>query len=336
MKRFISSYPVHHFQRNGPLFDTDLSELWNVPRPPQELYVEGAIEALSLLSRLPSRGLAIVGSRQCQPRSLREVRHALAELHGFDLVIVSGLALGIDAQAHRSALDEGFPTIAILGCGIQGLYPDQNERLRREILDAGGLVVSEFPPDAEPRPGHFIQRNRLIAGWARATWVVEAGIRSGAINTASWAKLLDRHCFVTPCYPGDPTLTGNQRLLETDRVIEGRIRPFWSAKNLCEVWLELSSFFASGGFREVHNKQLPPQQTALSSPPKPSTPDEEVKVFQEIERRTASEGGTLLTDLIEWSQAQGLTPEIFFESLQTALESGQLTLQRGTLSRSTL
>jgi DNA protecting protein DprA len=343
MKRFLSSYPVHHFSKSNvissnPSADASpessspdwLSSLWKVARPPQELFIQGKQEALDLLSRLPARGLAIVGSRECQPRSLQEITRALRALRGFDLVIVSGLARGIDAHAHSQALDLGFPTVAILGCGIDGSYPEENDDLRHRILESGGLVVSEFARDASAKPDHFIRRNRLIAGWSSATWIVEAGARSGAINTATWAKQQDRPCFVTPCYPDDPTLEGNQRLLENRKVNEGLVRPFWSARSLGEVWLDLESFFAISKKGKIGPAQgmlpLPPVRTARSSPAGPLGPLAQ-EIRHEVLKHSFLSGGITIEQLLNWSKDRGENPETFYQELRTAIESGELLLR---------
>lgn len=329
MKRFHSSYPVHHFvqlntEANAPEW---LSPLWKVARPPNELFIQGKLEALDLLSRLPARGLAIVGSRECQPRSLHEITRALRTLRGFDLVIVSGLARGIDAHAHSQALELGFPTVAILGCGIDGSYPEENDDLRHRILESGGLVVSEFARDALAKPDHFIRRNRLIAGWSSATWIVEAGARSGAINTATWAKQQDRPCFVTPCYPEDPTLEGNQRLLESRKVSEGIVRPFWSARSLGEVWLDLESFFAMSkkGSRQA-SLPLPPVRSSRNSRQENlGTLGQALR--HEVLKHSFLSGGTTLDQLLEWSKNRGEKPETFYQELRAAVESGELLLR---------
>ncbi|MFL5814341.1 MAG: DNA-processing protein DprA [Bdellovibrionia bacterium] len=331
MKRFCSSYPVHHFVRSNAEADSPLWPLWKVARPPNELFIQGKAEALDLLSRLPARGLAIVGSRECQPRSLHEITRALRVLRGFDLVIVSGLARGIDAHAHAQALDLGFPTVAILGCGMDWSYPEENDELRHRILDSGGLVVSEFACDAAAKPDHFIRRNRLIAGWSSATWIVEAGARSGAINTATWAKQQDRPCFVTPCYPDDPTLEGNQRLLESRKVSEGQVRPFWSARSLGEVWLDLESFFAMSkkGPRQA-SLPLPPVRTQPNSRPE-SMAGLAKEIRHEVLKHSFLNGGMTIEQLLQWGKNRGEKPEIFYQELRTAIESGDLLLRGSSL-----
>jgi predicted Rossmann fold nucleotide-binding protein DprA/Smf involved in DNA uptake len=109
--------------------------------------------------------------------------------------------------------------------------------LRARIIEAGGLILSDFSPDAGPLPSYFISRNRLIAGFSSATWIVQSGYRSGALNTAGWAVKQDRALFVTPSFPGDPSFLGNESLL----VKQASAIPFWSAESLAAHWISLFS-----------------------------------------------------------------------------------------------
>ncbi len=119
------------------------------------------------------------------------------ELAGAGLVVVSGMARGIDGEAHRGALEAGGTTVAVLGCGIERDYPAAHAELARRIA-ATGLIVSEYPPGIEPAPWRFPARNRIIAGLARATVVVEARERSGALITADFALEEGREVFAVP------------------------------------------------------------------------------------------------------------------------------------------
>ena len=276
-----------------------------MPRPPQEIYVQGRPDALSLLTKLPERGLAIVGTRSCQQRSLQLVRSVLNSLAGFDLVILSGLALGVDTEAHECALASNFPTIAFQACGVDLCYPRRNRGLKHRILDQGGLVVSELEPGTPPLPGYFIERNRLIAGWAKATWVVEAGERSGALNTACWATRQDRPCFATTAYPGDPAFAGNLKIL-ADRFG----RSFQSAASLGEVWLELESFLSVKRARAKRQPKVPMDDTS--------------RLCAEAMRLMNQEGIASLSALVAWSTREGWTPPRLFEHLERAVRTGRL------------
>jgi DNA protecting protein DprA len=209
-----------------------------VKSPPNRIWIEGRPSSHSLVERLPQDGLAIVGTRSPDRRALFLLIESVKRLRGTPLIILSGLARGIDSAAHEAALAAGLPTIAILGCGIRQTYPPENTRLRARILEAGGLVISDFPPDDGPLPPYFISRNRLIAGFSAATWVVQSGYRSGALNTAKWARVMNRRVFATPSFPGDPSFLGNENLfVNHSEATTG----FWSAESLSCQWISLFS-----------------------------------------------------------------------------------------------
>ncbi len=206
------------------------------PSPPKEIWIEGREESLTLLDRLPDDGLAIVGTRAPERRALFHLVETVRRLRGSRLIVLSGLARGIDSAAHEAALAAGLPTIAFLGCGIRRTYPPENVRLRQRIVDAGGLILSEFPPDAEARPPFFIQRNRLIAAYAAATWIVQSGYRSGALNTARRALDMEKKVFATPSFPGDPAFMGNETLFVRNADI---VKALWGAEDLTYAWADL-------------------------------------------------------------------------------------------------
>ena len=160
---------------------------------PRGLFLRGA-GSVELLSRL---SVAIVGARACSPYGAQVARMLGRELAGAGLVVVSGLARGIDGEAHRGALDAGGITLAVLGCGVDRDYPASHAELARRICERG-LVVSEYAPGVEPAPWRFPARNRIVAGLARATIVVEARERSGALITADFALDEGREVFVCP------------------------------------------------------------------------------------------------------------------------------------------
>lgn len=217
----------------SPLFHPLFSNIMNSPHT---VWIEGKPSALNLIERLPDFGLAIVGTRSPDRRSLFLTQETIRRLKGTPLVIISGLARGIDSAAHESALSAGLPTIAVLGCGINRTYPPENLRLRKRIIDAGGLVLSEFAPDLEAHPGCFIQRNRIISGMSKATWIVQSGYRSGALNTAHWTLKQGRTLFVTPSFPGDPSFLGNENLLVKEPAIA-----LYNAEALASCWISLFS-----------------------------------------------------------------------------------------------
>jgi DNA processing protein len=160
---------------------------------PHELFLRGGGD----VSDLSRPAVAIVGARACSAYG-RSVGRALArELGAAGLVVVSGLARGIDGEAHRGALDAGGITVAVLGCGIDRDYPAAHAELARRVCERG-LVVSEYESGIEPAPWRFPARNRIIAGLCQATVVVEARERSGALITADFALEEGREVLAVP------------------------------------------------------------------------------------------------------------------------------------------
>ena len=141
--------------------------------------------------------MAIVGARACSPYGAQVARRLGRELAGAGLVVVSGLARGIDGEAHRGALEARGVTVGVLGCGIDRDYPAAHAELARRIRESG-LVVSEYEPGVEPAPWRFPARNRVIAGLCAATVVVEARERSGALITADLALEEGRDVLAVP------------------------------------------------------------------------------------------------------------------------------------------
>ena len=161
--------------------------------PPPGLFVRGE-EEIALLAR---PAVAIVGARACSAYGRQIARSLGRELAAAGLVVVSGLARGVDSEAHRGALEASGTTVAVLGCGIDRDYPAANRELARQVA-ATGLVVSEYAPGVEPAPWRFPARNRIVAGLCAATVVVEARERSGALITADFALEEGREVFAVP------------------------------------------------------------------------------------------------------------------------------------------
>ncbi|MDD5629934.1 MAG: DNA-processing protein DprA [Elusimicrobia bacterium] len=172
---------------------------------PLALYVRGRLES-------GRDALAFVGSRQPSPYGRRMTRRLVREASA-RFVIVSGLARGIDTEAHRAALEAGGTTWAVLGSGLGCVYPPENADLAREIVAGGGGVLSEFPLDAEPLPGHFPRRNRIVAGLCWGTVVVEGRDKSGALITARLAAQQGREVFAVPGPADSPLSEAPLRLI---------------------------------------------------------------------------------------------------------------------------
>lgn len=213
------------------------------PKPRvQSLDIESLDGDLSLLDQLPESGFAVIGSRSPQRRSFQLLEQTMKELKGSGLIIISGLARGIDSKAHELALENGLKTIAVLGNGINIDYPFENRLLRKKIVEAGGLIVSQFEKDLAPLKSNFVNRNQLIAGFSKAVWVVEAAAISGTLNTAKHALTFNREIYATPCFPNDPFFEGNQKLLSENRPDRyPKANAIFSAQNLSPQWPHLSS-----------------------------------------------------------------------------------------------
>ncbi len=168
--------------------------LFEIPQPPKQLNCRGVLPDPSM------KLLAVVGSRKYTNYGRQAVDHLINGLRGHDIGIVSGLALGIDSLAHQAALDAGLYTLAIPGGGLSPdrIYPATHKRLAERILEAGGGLLSEYDPDFRATTWSFPERNRLVAGIAHATLVVEAAAKSGSLITARLSADYNRELLVVP------------------------------------------------------------------------------------------------------------------------------------------
>jgi DNA processing protein len=193
LKYFINErdFAMDHIIRvnkNDPEYPRLLRVIQN---PPETLYCRGDVSLLS------AAAVAIVGARKATEYGRWAAFNMAKNLTEYGLAIISGMAFGIDSEAHRGALAEGGKTVAVLGCGVDICYPKSNFKLMDEILQKG-LVVSEMAPGTQPRAFMFPLRNRIISGLALATAVVEAGIKSGALITAERAAEQGRGVYAVP------------------------------------------------------------------------------------------------------------------------------------------
>lgn len=188
--------------------DTLLSE---IPDAPKRIYLQGTLPPQS-----EYRYLAVVGSRTYSPYGRAACEALIKGLRGYKVCIVSGLALGIDGFAHRAALAAGLPTLAVPGSGLDPrvLYPAAHRALARDILDAGGALLSEFEPLWKPRPESFPQRNRIMAGLSHAVLVVEATERSGTLITSRLATEYNRDVLAVPGPIHSDTSKGPHMLIQ--------------------------------------------------------------------------------------------------------------------------
>lgn len=160
---------------------------------PSKLYAIGNVDLLN-----EKHAVAIVGSRRATDYGLRNAYKISKSLAQAGVVVVSGLALGIDASAHRGALDAKGKTIAVLGSAIDRFEPRTNEQLAKKIITCGGLILSEYPKGSATYPTNFVLRNRIIAGLTQATVVIEAQEKSGALITANLAAEYNRLVYALP------------------------------------------------------------------------------------------------------------------------------------------
>lgn len=190
------------------------SALLNIPNPPKVLYVLGNIEGL-----MDSRRLAVVGTRQVSPYGKQITTRLVEGAASRGVVIISGLALGVDALAHQAALAVTGRTIAVLPCGLDRFYPSSNALLARKILDNGGAIITEYLSGTDARRENFIARNRLVSGLAEAVLITEAAIKSGTIHTAGFALEQGRTVMAVPGNITSPTSAGTNQLIKTGALV---------------------------------------------------------------------------------------------------------------------
>lgn len=166
--------------------------LRQIPGPPKQIYCTGNIELLNTIS------VGVVGARKHTVYGKNVALMVGRRLAESGITVTSGLALGVDAFSHEGALDAGGKVIGVLGSGIEKMGPQRNRDLMMRGLEAGGLVVSEYPPDEPTGPGYFPARNRIISGLSSALIVVEAGLNSGSLITAKYANDQGRTVYAVP------------------------------------------------------------------------------------------------------------------------------------------
>jgi len=193
-----------------------------IPVPPVVLY---------LIGRLPDPkrpALAIVGSRHATAYGYDAARKLAGEMASLGISVISGLARGIDGMAHRGALEHNGYTLGVLGCGIDVVYPRENEEIFKQMAAAGG-ILSEYPPGMPPFPGFFPVRNRIISGISDGVLVVEAGMKSGALITVDHALEQGREVFALPGNIDSPVSEG------TNHIIQQGAHMVTSARDIVEV-----------------------------------------------------------------------------------------------------
>ena len=173
--------------------DTEYPEnLKKIENPPLKLYYKGNINLLK------EKGIAIIGTRNITEYGRKIAKEFTREIALRDIIVISGMALGVDSVAHKETLNVGGKTIAVLGSGFSNIYPSENIDLFNNIIDNDGLVISEFENDVKPESSNFIKRNRIVSGLAECTLVIEAAFRSGTSITASIAWKQGKKVYAIP------------------------------------------------------------------------------------------------------------------------------------------
>ncbi len=199
------------------------SVLGAIPKPPKNMFFIGTAP----IKRLPT--IAIVGTRKPTPYG-KEVTYTLAhDLAKQGIVVVSGLALGVDAIAHKAALDGGGTTLAVLANSVDYIYPRSHQGLADQIIQSGGAIMSEYEPPTEPRNYQFLARNRLVSGLSDAVIITEAALRSGTLSTATHALEQGKEVFVVPGNITSPLSAGCNALLKQGA------HPVTSAQDVIEI-----------------------------------------------------------------------------------------------------
>ena len=167
-------------------------KLKNIYNPPKVLYVLGNEKILNETT------IAIVGSRDCTKYGAQNAYKFAHEISKRNICVISGFARGIDAYAHKGALLEKGKTIAVLGCGLDIIYPSENFELYKKIVQVGGAIITEYPLGTKPEKYHFPERNRIISGLAEKILVIEAKERSGALITVNYALEQGKDVYAIP------------------------------------------------------------------------------------------------------------------------------------------
>lgn len=252
-------------------------DLLNISDPPVFLYWQGDLECLK------RRCVTMVGSRSASIPALEATRQVACELSNQGVTIVSGLANGIDQAAHQGCMKGASPTAGVLACGLDVDYPSGSSKLKREILEGGGVLLSEYPPGVPAISWHFPVRNRILSGLSRAVLMMECRLRSGSMTTVQHALDQGREVFAWPGVAGSPWAEGAHQLLR-----EGA-RYFTCAKDVMEDM----------GWEGM---PLPSREQVASLPP--LTPDQK-QVYQQLKRGEQSMDELTLATGMDAAQLTG-------------------------------
>lgn len=261
------------------------SLLREIPDPPPFLYVSGNLDG-------SPKNIAVVGSRNATAYGVSTTQRLCADLSAFDITIVSGMAIGIDSAAHQGALAGNGKTVAVLGSGLNKIYPSENQNLFMRISECGA-VITEFALDAEPEAHHFPIRNRIISGMSLGTVVVEATKKSGSLITARLAAEQNREVFAVPGSIQSFKSTGTHTLIKQGAKL---------VENAQDVLEELTAFIDAPNLAR-HKNQNSTVAKVSSLTPEESAVYKALSPYPEhidtILRKTAIEPGKLLSILLQ-------------------------------------
>lgn len=244
--------------------------LLQIPDPPEVLYYRGNTELFN-----DPFCVAVVGTRKASAYGISVTDKICTEIAERGIVIISGLARGIDAAAHKAALKAGGKTIAVLGDSLDKIYPPEHKSLAEEIVRKNGLVISEYPDGSQTYKSNFVARNRIIAGLSKASIIIEAPFGSGALITADFALDYNREVFAVPGPINAPNSAGPNNLIKQGA------RPLLSAADILEIFNMLP---------------LPPQTKALD------LSAEQIKIINAL-----SENSLNLSEIIEKTNLDAAT-----------------------------
>jgi DNA processing protein len=283
--------------------------LKQIPDPPLVLYLKGNPEVLM------NPQLAMVGARKASPTGCETAFRWAQALTQAGITITSGMALGIDGEAHRGALAAQGPTIAVVGTSPDIDYPAKHRRLAQEIVEQGGAVLSEFWPTTQPLAANFPRRNRIISGLSQAVLVVEAALKSGSLITARMALEQNRDVFAIPGSILNPMARGTNHLIKQGAKLVDCLE---------DIFEEFQIF-------NLHEKSLPEtgQDTILCT----HLDKEEAKILQAIEDHlTGVEAIVNRTGLPAQTVSSRLV-ELQFQGLIKAMPGGYVRVRRAQNER---
>lgn len=281
--QWLAQSEYHHFiPYDSPYYPLRLKQ---ISRPPLYLFAAGDINLLSWPQ------IAFVGSRSPSLYGVQSCHTLIQQLSHFDnIASISGLALGIDAACHKASLANNVPTIAVLGCGVDVIYPKRHTGLYQQII-GNGLILSEFPLGTKPMAQFFPRRNRIISGLSMGVVVVEAKIKSGSLVTAKYALEQNREIFALPNNINNPNAEGCHWLIKQGAVLVE------SAQDIVTELVHMSGFNAATIEDKKNEKKA---NSCLASEPLLDSVDYSATSVDTIAKRSGMSLSDVLTKLLEY------------------------------------